>query len=171
MRYCKINQIVAHLQLHNRDGYDKWLYQKYTKEMMSSHEIHEYIMSQMPQWFEYNVKSVQRAVKNALLRHGGELRSRSDAFKIAIDKGRMDYEHQRKVHKIKRISLKPSRRYEVLKRDGFMCVLCGAKASETVALEVDHLIPVCNGGKHTADNLRTLCWNCNTGKRIVEKER
>ena len=58
-----------------------------------------------------------------------------------------------------------SLRYDVMKRDGFRCVLCGASADDGVKLHVDHIIPVSKGGKTTIENLRTLCDRCNTGKR------
>jgi len=52
----------------------------------------------------------------------------------------------------------------ILQRDGFTCQYCGAKAP-AVKLEVDHVVPVAEGGAHTADNLATACWPCNNGKR------
>ena len=58
-----------------------------------------------------------------------------------------------------------SLRYDVLKRDGFRCVLCGASADDGAKLHVDHIIPVSKGGQTTMGNLRTLCDRCNTGKR------
>jgi hypothetical protein len=54
-------------------------------------------------------------------------------------------------------------RHDVLERDGFRCQHCGRSARE-VALEVDHINPVSNGGKSTMDNLITLCIDCNRGK-------
>lgn len=57
-----------------------------------------------------------------------------------------------------------SLRYDILKRDGFRCVLCGKTANDGVALEVDHIIPVSKGGKTVLSNLRTLCKECNRGK-------
>ncbi|MBE5740897.1 MAG: HNH endonuclease [Clostridiales bacterium] len=56
-------------------------------------------------------------------------------------------------------------RYNVLKRDGFRCCICGATAKDGVKLEVDHIIPVSKGGKSTMNNLQTLCERCNRGKR------
>lgn len=56
-------------------------------------------------------------------------------------------------------------RYDILKRDGFRCVLCGATARDGVELHVDHIIPVSKGGKTVMSNLRTLCDRCNLGKR------
>jgi HNH endonuclease len=56
-------------------------------------------------------------------------------------------------------------RYEVLRRDGFRCQLCGRTAAhEGVKLEVDHIFPRSKGGEDTLGNLQTLCWDCNSGK-------
>ena len=56
-----------------------------------------------------------------------------------------------------------SLRYNVLKRDGFQCVLCGASGKEA-KLEIDHIIPISKGGTHKESNLQTLCFPCNRGK-------
>lgn len=54
-------------------------------------------------------------------------------------------------------------RYEIMRRDGFHCVLCGA-TGKTAQLVVDHIQPVKLDGKTEPDNLRTLCFECNSGK-------
>lgn len=48
------------------------------------------------------------------------------------------------------------RRMAVFARDGHKCVKC----SSTENLECDHIIPLCEGGNHEPDNLRTLCKAC-----------
>lgn len=58
----------------------------------------------------------------------------------------------------------PGLRYEVLKRDGGRCVLCGDSKKDGVKLHVDHILPRSKGGKDTLDNLQTLCQPCNLGK-------
>lgn len=58
-------------------------------------------------------------------------------------------------------------RYDVMKQDGYRCQKCGADQSQdkSVRLEVDHVVAVSRGGKSTIDNLQTLCWACNQGKK------
>lgn len=56
-------------------------------------------------------------------------------------------------------------RYTILKRDGFRCVLCGRGSDDGAQLEVDHIFPVSKGGETVPKNLRTLCKECNRGKR------
>lgn len=66
--------------------------------------------------------------------------------------------------KIKKVT--PGLRYDILKRDGFKCQLCGRKPTKDndVTLEVDHIIPVSKGGLTIPENLRCLCRDCNRGK-------
>lgn len=56
-------------------------------------------------------------------------------------------------------------RYDILKRDKFCCVICGAMPkTHNISLEVDHILAWANGGKTNRLNLRTLCNKCNNGK-------
>jgi diadenosine tetraphosphate (Ap4A) HIT family hydrolase/5-methylcytosine-specific restriction endonuclease McrA len=59
--------------------------------------------------------------------------------------------------------LSGSLRYEVLKRAGFRCELCGISADER-AIEVDHIIPRKHGGEDDLTNLQALCFKCNANK-------
>lgn len=54
-------------------------------------------------------------------------------------------------------------RFKILKRDNYTCRYCGQFAPN-VRLEVDHIIPVSEGGTDEEDNLTTACWACNAGK-------
>lgn len=55
-------------------------------------------------------------------------------------------------------------RYEVLKRAGTRCELCGV-SNEVKALEVDHIVPRNKGGTDDLSNLQALCYSCNAMKR------
>lgn len=57
-------------------------------------------------------------------------------------------------------------RFEVFKRDGFVCQYCGAHPPDVI-LEVDHITPVAEGGLDDEGNLVTACFNCNRGKAAV----
>jgi hypothetical protein len=63
----------------------------------------------------------------------------------------------------RRRPLAKSVRFAVLERDGFRCQYCGA-TPQNGALEVDHIIPVADGGSSEMDNLITSCEPCNKGK-------
>lgn len=75
---------------------------------------------------------------------------------------RQTYEYQIKRE---RALMTESLRYDILKRDGFRCQICGAIQADGVKLHVDHILPVSRGGRTIKSNLRTLCDRCNRGKR------
>jgi diadenosine tetraphosphate (Ap4A) HIT family hydrolase len=60
-------------------------------------------------------------------------------------------------------------RYEVLKRAGFRCELCGISADER-AIEVDHILPRKRGGADDLTNLQALCFKCNANKGARDDE-
>lgn len=57
-------------------------------------------------------------------------------------------------------------RFQVLRRDNFACVQCGASPAKnpSVELHIDHIIPWSKGGNTVYENLQTLCLKCNLGK-------
>lgn len=57
-------------------------------------------------------------------------------------------------------------RFEILKRDGFKCVYCGAKPEQN-KLHIDHVLPRSKGGLNIKSNLVTCCKECNLGKSDV----
>jgi len=61
-----------------------------------------------------------------------------------------------------RKTLSVRKRFFVFKRDRYRCQICGRSGSE---LEVDHKISVSQDGSDALDNLQTLCFDCNRGKR------
>lgn len=54
-------------------------------------------------------------------------------------------------------------RFKVLERDGYRCRYCG-KTSDDIAIDVDHVVPVREGGSDDLDNLVAACVDCNSGK-------
>ena len=74
-------------------------------------------------------------------------------------RGRKLYEHRR----LALGDISGTARYEVLKRAGFRCELCGISAEER-ALEVDHILPRRHGGSDDLSNLQALCYKCNANK-------
>lgn len=57
-------------------------------------------------------------------------------------------------------------RHAIQTRDRFRCGLCGASPATDprVALQIDHIVPFSQGGRTVAENLRTLCADCNIGR-------
>ena len=88
------------------------------------------------------------------------------------DQAISDYEEERgrRIWEHRNVALGEipgSIRYEVLKRAGFRCDLCGVPADER-ALEVDHIVPRKHGGTDGLENLQGLCWRCNAEKRASD---
>lgn len=83
--------------------------------------------------------------------------------KSAIDEINQQREY-RQSKQYQRSLMTNSLRYDILKRDGFRCQICGATAADGVKLHVDHIVPIAKGGKTEPSNLRTLCDRCNSGK-------
>lgn len=69
-------------------------------------------------------------------------------------------EAARLAEEYERSKLSASLRYDVMIRDRFRCVLCGAAREDGAELFVDYIRPVSDGGKTEMDNLRTLCSRC-----------
>lgn len=67
------------------------------------------------------------------------------------------------------MALSKKLRFEILQRDGFRCVYCGASAAQA-RLHVDHVNSRATGGRDEADNLATSCEDCNRGKGIKSLE-
>lgn len=65
--------------------------------------------------------------------------------------------------KPKRKGISKKTRFEVFKRDSFVCQYCGAHPP-SVILHVDHILAVAKGGSNSIDNLITACQPCNLGK-------
>jgi diadenosine tetraphosphate (Ap4A) HIT family hydrolase/5-methylcytosine-specific restriction endonuclease McrA len=74
-------------------------------------------------------------------------------------RGRKLYDHRR----LALGDISGTVRYEVLKRAGHRCELCGIPADERW-LEVDHILPRRHGGTDDISNLQALCYKCNANK-------
>lgn len=62
-----------------------------------------------------------------------------------------------------RVPISKKLRFEIFKRDGFVCQYCGGHPPDVV-LHVDHIKPVVEGGTNDEHNLVTSCGPCNLGK-------
>ena len=110
----------------------------------------------------------ERISESPYKRHWGSVRAACEALS-AFHEGKLSREcllmGNPDESSRKTIPLKD--RWAVLKRDNYRCAKCGASPSNdhTVELQVDHVIPVANGGGNSLENLQTLCSRCNQGKK------
>ena len=58
---------------------------------------------------------------------------------------------------------------EILKRDGYKCVICGRGEKDGVELHVDHIKPKDFGGEATIENGQTLCAQHNFMKKNTKQ--
>jgi len=56
----------------------------------------------------------------------------------------------------------------ILERDNYLCQICLSKGKYVMASEIDHIIPIANGGTNDPTNLRALCKSCHSRKTIKE---
>ena len=141
-------------------GYHDFLRKLY-KNGMSGVEISEMIFRDTE--IKIDSRSIQRIIASY-----GETRNLKESFHNAIKRGRVIWQFEEEQERKKNVKHQISKklRFEILERDNFTCVLCGAKT----LLQIDHKIARMNGGEDTLENLRTLCIDCNIGKQLVEGE-
>lgn len=82
----------------------------------------------------------------------------------SVSRSHLDRDTYKNLSAVERGEVSDSLRYDILNRDNFTCVLCGASARQGARLHIDHIIPIAKGGKSIPSNLRTLCERCNVGK-------
>jgi hypothetical protein len=110
----------------------------------------------------------------------GAYRRRFSSWTSAINEF-IEYANTKEISSIKskitqRSASKNSRdpslrlRFQVLKRDNFSCVKCGASPAkdQNIVLNIDHIKPWSKGGITEISNLQTLCQGCNLGKSNIE---
>jgi len=85
-------------------------------------------------------------------------------FLIKVKKGIYKYDPNFVI--IKEIEdFTPELKEQILKRDGYKCIICGRSSKEGYELHVDHILPKDKGGKATLENGQTLCSICNFRKK------
>lgn len=62
-------------------------------------------------------------------------------------------------------------RKRILERDAGLCQICLGNGQVTLATQVDHIIPKCDGGTDDADNLQAICKPCHQAKTAAESQR
>jgi len=66
--------------------------------------------------------------------------------------------------KTPRIQIPPEARKCVFERNNYQCQSCHKIDLTAKSLQVDHIIPLAQGGANDLSNLQTLCAKCNREK-------
>ena len=85
-------------------------------------------------------------------------------FLVKISKGCYKYDHDF-VKNRKLEDFNSEQKQQILTRDNFRCVICGAGKLDGIELQVDHIKPKDKGGKATINNGQTLCAKHNFRKK------
>lgn len=112
---------------------------------------------------EYRVKFNQDGFKNISEKHYSECLEFSQFIFNQLDKKKISKYYSEK--KKRRIPISNILRFEIFQRDHFTCQYCGRPQADGIKLEIDHKIPVAEGGTDDYNNLITACNECNSGKR------
>lgn len=166
-----ISYILYMPRLHKNQAITTILNQPFNTAISELYLQQNYSAQEISNWlFEktkilVTTRHIQRCLKEL-----GIIRTYSNAFNLAIKRGRKTYDSVRKPIKSFefRSGINLKTRYLVFKRDKSRCVLCGVTAKES-SLVIDHILPVVKGGTNDIKNLRILCRACNHGKMIAEE--
>ncbi len=91
-----------------------------------------------------------------------------DGVLIKVRKGVYRYDPEAVEHRDVE-DFTPEQKEQILKRDGYRCVVCGRGVQEGVELHVDHIKPKYLGGKSTIENGQTLCAQHNLMKKTLRQ--
>lgn len=139
-------------------SYNRFL--KAEQELVDGILLHPICALQVQCKKEYISPAGKNVYREAATFFEGDIRNAVAEVKRASEK-RNTEEYRRKAE---RSRVTDKLRYQIMRRDGFRCQLCGASQADGVKLHIDHIIPVSKGGTSDMENLRTLCERCNLGK-------
>jgi len=111
---------------------------------------------------EYRIKFGKPGLNNYSEKHYSECLEFSQYVFQYLDKKRISKYFNDKKNRRTPISTKL--RFEIFTRDKYRCQYCGRTINDGISLEIDHKIPIAEGGTDNYDNLITACNECNSGK-------
>jgi len=89
--------------------------------------------------------------------------SRADSRIIFVDK------HSNFKDNSNRYSFSEMERSAIASSQSYNCNICEIELNDNREFDVDHIIPIANGGKNTVDNLQAICKICHSEKTKSEK--
>lgn len=148
---------TANKELAKRNRMPLFIYKLIEKEQYQKKKAHPAMNTEFIVRATYVSPKGQNAYHKNLIYNYDDTKKYLELVHLKIEK-KETKQYQRSI-------MSDQLRYEILRRDGFRCQLCGATAEDGSKLHVDHIIPIAKGGKTVKSNLRVLCERCNMGKR------
>lgn len=119
------------------------------------------------------IRDYQRRIRELRNEEGMQIHSHVDRH--GLKPGEYILESLERMPVIAR-GISPQLRNEILERNGFTCQLCGAgpldidpyDPKRKARLQVDHLVPISQGGTDDRENLRVLCSTCNQARSNIQ---
>lgn len=119
------------------------------------------------------ISEYARRIRELRDEEGMQIRSHKDRHDLKPDQYVLE---SLKRTAVMRRGISPQLRMEILERNGFTCQLCGAGPGDPdpynkmrkVRLQVDHILPVSQGGADDRANLRALCTTCNQARSNLQ---
>lgn len=119
------------------------------------------------------ISEYARRIRELRDEEGWDIQSHHDRKDLKSNEYRLVSLNQRQV--LNR-EMPPEKRARILDRDNHTCTFCHAKEGDPsrinrrkVHLEVDHIIPLSQGGTHEDANLRSICMDCHKQRDIDQK--
>ncbi len=129
-------------------------FKKHPDEELPHGPVVDWVEEQYKKLYNKKPRDTWRAIRNL----------HQQGFLIKVRKGIYKYDPKFVTEK-ELEDFTPDLKEQILKRDGYKCVICGRSALEGYELHVDHILPKDKGGKATLENGQTLCSICNFRKK------
>ncbi|MCA6070873.1 MAG: HNH endonuclease [Endomicrobium sp.] len=136
------------------------------KKFFVNHKNRDIEHAEVVDWLTYEYKKITGNVFRDPDR--GIRKLHQKGFLIKVRKG--VYRYDPKVATKKALdNFTQKQKDDILKRDGYKCVICGKGINDGCELHVDHIKPRDKGGKSTMENGQTLCSQHNFLKKNLNE--
>lgn len=134
----------------------KKYYIKNPNRDIKTSEIVDWAEREWPKHIDEKIRDPDRQVRSLY----------QEGFLVKVKKGVYRYDPDAVTNK-KLEDFSEKQKKEILKKDGYKCVICGRGKREGESLHVDHINPKEKGGKAIIENGQTLCSDHNMMKKTL----
>ena len=135
-------------------------------------------VKKVTKWYRDNEERIRARQKAHYAANIDDIRARDSARyhrnKVERIKLVTDSVHRRRARMKGAQSDRGINHLSLRERDGSHCYLCGSEMSFEVLKKglynprratIEHIVPICQGGPHTWENVALSCWECNIRRR------